>query len=69
MFEKVRVVEPVTLIEIRKLAGMTQEEFSKFLGVPNTSYRRYEKDASKMELGLVFTICEKTGIPIEKIKV
>lgn len=69
MLEKVQIIEKVTLREIRTLANMKQEDFAKFLGIPYTTYRRYEADAKKIEFGTLLGICDKTGVPIEKIKV
>ena len=69
MLEKVQIVEKVTLREIRTLADMNQEDFAKFLGIPYTTYRRYEADAKRIDFGTLLDICNKTGVPIEKIKV
>lgn len=69
MLEKVQIVEKVTLREIRNLANMNQEDFAKFVGIPYTTYRRYEADTKKIDFGTLLDICDKTGVPIEKIKV
>lgn len=34
--------------EIRKLHGLTQEAFSKFLGIPLRTYKRYESDEERI---------------------
>ena len=69
MLEKVQVVEKVTLREIRTLADMNQEDFAKFLGIKYTTYRRYEADPKRIDFGTLLDICNKTGVPVEKIKV
>ena len=48
---------------------MNQEDFAKFLEIPYTTYRRYEADAKRIDFGTLLDICNKTGVPIEKIKV
>ena len=67
MLGKVELVGKVTLVELRKLSGMTQEQFAKFVNIPLTSYRRYEKDTNSMEVGKLVSICNKCGIGLEMI--
>lgn len=67
MLGKVELVGKVTLAELRKLSGMTQKQFAKFVDIPLTSYRRYEKDTSSMEVGKLLSICNKCGISLEMI--
>lgn len=69
MLEKIQVLEPVTLKELRRLTGLTQEEFAKEVDIPTTSYRRYESNPLCMDVGKLIGICEKVGIPFENIKV
>ena len=68
MLEKVQVLEPVPLSELRKLTGLSIPEFSKEIGIPESTYRRYEKEPKKMDVGKLVEISEKFGVPIEKIK-
>ncbi|MDD2952515.1 MAG: helix-turn-helix transcriptional regulator [Parabacteroides sp.] len=69
MLEKIQVVEPITLEELRKLTGLSVADFSKEIGIPETTYRRYEREPKKMEVGKLIEISDKFGVPIEKIKV
>lgn len=69
MVENIKIINKVTLKEIRNIMGKSQKEFAKYVGIPITTYRRYESNTKKMEIGKLCTICDKTGIPIEKIKV
>ena len=68
MLENVTITGKVTLLELRTLTGLTQEKFAKFVDIPYTTYRRYEKDISTAGFSEVLKICEKVGIGIEKIK-
>ncbi len=43
MNKNIQITGKVTLAEVRAIAGMTQEKFAKFVGIPYTTYRRYEK--------------------------
>jgi len=69
MLEKVQIKEPITLEELRKLSGLTITEFSKEIDVPETTYRRYEREPRKMDVGKLLDICEKFEIPFDMIKV
>ena len=69
MFDKVQLSEPGTLKELRMISGMNQEGFAKYLNIPLTTYRRYEKDAGKIELHRVIEICSKCKIEITMLKV
>ena len=44
VIHNVKITGKVTLAELRALEGMTQEKFAKFVGIPYTTYRRYEKN-------------------------
>lgn len=68
MLENVTITGKVTLLELRTLTGLTQEKFAKYVDIPYTTYRRYEKDISTAGFSEVLKICEKIGIGIEKIK-
>lgn len=68
MLENVTITGKVTLLELRTLTGLTQEKFAKYVDIPYTTYRRYEKDISTAGFSEVLKICEKVGIGIEKIK-
>ena len=69
MLSKVQVVEPITLAELRNLTGLSIPDFSKKVEIPETSYRRYENEPEKIEIGRLLKICEITGVPIDKIKI
>ena len=56
-----------SLKELRGLAGMTQEEFANFVGIPTSSYRRYERETSSMEFGRLVQICDKLGISVANV--
>lgn len=69
MLESIQIMGKVTLRELRKLTGLSQKDFSKKVGVPMTTYRRYEKDASRMEVGKLFEICDTLGVSVANIKI
>lgn len=69
MLEKIQVVEPITLKELRVLTGLSQEDFSREVGIPLTSYRRYEANTRSMDVGKLVDICDKVGVSINFIKV
>jgi transcriptional regulator with XRE-family HTH domain len=66
MLEKVILKDKVTLKEIRLLLCFTQEEFAKYVQIPYTTYRRFEK-GSKIGASELSRISAKTGIPMDKI--
>lgn len=68
MLENVTITGKVTLLELRTLTGLTQEKFAKFVDIPYTTYRRYERDISTAGFSEILKICEKVGIGIERIK-
>lgn len=68
MIHNVKITGKVTLAELRALEGMTQEKFAKFVGIPYTTYRRYEKNIESAGFSEILQICDKTGVGIEKIK-
>ena len=69
MLQNVQITGKVTLAELRTRAGMTQEKFAKFVGIPYTTYRRYEKNIESAGFSEVMQICDRVGVGIEKIKV
>lgn len=69
MIQNVKITGKVTLAELRAIVGMTQEKFAAFVGIPYTTYRRYEKNIESAGFSEVIKICNKVGIGIEKIKV
>lgn len=69
MMQNVQITGKVTLAELRALVGMTQEKFAKFVGIPYTTYRRYEKNIDSAGFSEVVQICDRVGVGIEKIRV
>lgn len=69
MIKNVEITGKVTLAELRAIVGMTQEKFAHFVGIPYTTYRRYEKNIDSAGFSEVVQICNKVGIGIEKIQV
>lgn len=69
MLENIEITGKITLAELRGILGMTQEKFANYVGIPYTTYRRYEKNIGSAGFSEIFRICEKTGVGIEKIKV
>ncbi|PXV85941.1 DNA-binding XRE family transcriptional regulator [Lachnotalea glycerini] len=59
----------MTLKEIRMNTGLTQEQFSKFVEIPYNTYKMYENDISKIEIGRLFKICNRVGIPVEEVQI
>ena len=69
MLDNIQIMGKITLKELRQITGASQEEFAKIVDIPFTTYRRYEKNVSKMEVGKLFQICEKLNVHIANIKV
>lgn len=69
VLDNIEITGKVTLGELRALTGMTQEKFAEYVGIPYTTYRRYEKDIATAGFSEVFQICERVGVGVEKIKV
>lgn len=57
-----------SLEELRRKTGKSKLEFSKKLGIPYTTYSRYENDLSAAPFSAVVMICEKLGVNISEIK-
>lgn len=68
MLDNIQILGKVTLKDLRKLTGLTQKEFADKVSIPITTYRRYEGDTSKMEVGKLFEICDTLGVSISNIK-
>jgi transcriptional regulator with XRE-family HTH domain len=69
MLENIQIMGKITLRDLRNLSGLSQQEFAKKVGVPFTTYRRWEHDVSKMEVGKLFQICDIFGVSISNIKI
>lgn len=68
MLDNIQIMGKVTLKELRKLTGLSQKEFADKVKIPITTYRRYECDTSKMEVGKLFEICDMLDVSITNIK-
>lgn len=69
MLENIQIMGKVTLKELRKLTGLSQKQFAEKVGIPFTTYRRYEKDPANMEAGRLFHICDTVGVSVACIKI
>jgi transcriptional regulator with XRE-family HTH domain len=69
MLDNIQIMGKVTLKELRKLSGLSQKEFAEKANIPFTTYRRYENNVAKMEVGKLFYICDILGISAANIKV
>lgn len=56
-----------TLKEYRLESGKSKLQFSKFLGIPYTTYLRYEADLQKAPFAEVTKICKRLNIDIKQI--
>ena len=56
-----------SLKEFRVESGMSKRRFAIFLGIPYTTYLRYEADLGKASFNSVREICIKLNIPITDI--
>lgn len=61
-------MERKSLKEIRVEAKKSKLEFSKMLGIPYTTYVRYEENLEGAPFGIVARICEVLGLKIEEIR-
>jgi transcriptional regulator with XRE-family HTH domain len=68
MLDDIQIMGKVYLRDLRKLTGLSQKDFANKVGIPLTTYRRYEKDTSKMEAGQLFSICDMLGVSASNIK-
>lgn len=68
MLDNIQIMGKVTLRELRQLTGLNQEDFAKKIEIPFTTYRRYEKDPSSMDVGRLFKMCDILGISVSIIK-
>ena len=69
MLTKVEIKQRITLLELRRLTGMSQEQFANYVEIPYTTYRRYEKDSSNMDFSKVNQISRITGVAIEMLEI
>ncbi len=69
VLENIQIMGRITLKELRNLTGLSQQEFANKVDIPFTTYRRYEKDVSKMEVGKLFQICDIFGVSVSNIKI
>lgn len=68
MLDNIQIMGKVTIKELRTLTGLSQNDFAKKAEVPLTTYRRYEADVSKMEVGKLFQICDMLGVSVANIR-
>lgn len=68
MLDNIQIMGKVTLKELRQLTGLNQEDFAKKVDIPFTTYRRYEKNPSSMEVGRLFKMCEILNVSVANIK-
>lgn len=68
MLDNIQIIGKVYLKDLRRLTGLSQKEFADKAGIPLTTYRRYEKDTSKMEAGKLFKVCDILGVAATSIK-
>jgi transcriptional regulator with XRE-family HTH domain len=68
MLENIQIMGKIALKDLRKLTGLSQKNFAEKVGIPFTSYRRYENNVNKMEVGQLFHICDVLGVSITNIK-
>lgn len=69
MLDNIQIMGQITLKDLRKLTGLSQKNFADKVGIPFTSYRRYESNTSKMEVGQLFHICDEIGVSVANIKI
>ena len=68
MLDNIQIMGKITLKELRRLTGLSQQEFAERVGIPFTTYRRYERNPANMDAGKLFHICDVVGISIESIR-
>lgn len=68
VLENIQIMGKVTIKDLRILSGKSQKDFAEKVNIPFTTYRRYEKDVSKMEVGKLFQICDLLGVSVSNIK-
>lgn len=62
------LVEPVDLKQLRMLYGLSQSGFANKLGVPLTTYRRWELNPRKMKIEDILNVCQKCEIQFMDLK-
>ena len=60
-------MQKVSLREYRENQAKSKMQFAKELGIPYTTYLRYEEDLKKAPFAEVVRICEKLQIGIAQI--
>lgn len=68
LIEKVRIVKPVTVWELRILSGKNQRAFSKAVGIPYGTYAKKEQGISRFFDDEVRRISKYTKVPLEMIE-
>ncbi len=53
--------------QARLVKGMSQEEFAEILEVSSTHVKHMESGHRKPSIDMLFLICEKTGLSVDKI--
>lgn len=56
-----------SLRELRTEAGKSRMQYAKEIGIPYTTYTRYEEDLGKAPFDIVVKICETLHIDIKEI--
>ena len=59
---------PKTLTQIRKESKKSKRKFAIEMGIPYTTYLRYENNIGNAPLREVKKICEKVGISIDELE-
>lgn len=68
VLENIQIMGKVTIKELRQLTGLSQADFAKKVNIPFTTYRRYEKNPSSMEVGRLFKMCEILNVSVANIR-
>lgn len=57
----------LSIKQARMAKGLSQEEFAELLDVSSTHVKHIESGHRKPSIDILFLICEKTGLSIDKI--
>ena len=60
-------MEKKTLRQLREMGGQSKMQFAKMLGIPYTTYLRYEADLSRAPFEEVARICDTLKVDIRNI--
>lgn len=63
LYQKVNILKPVSVKELRLLYGCTQLEFAKVLSLSRNAYRRRENNDSPFYASEIKRLSEFTGVP------